>query len=89
MFDSLPTRLGSVLTAAGDRKSARRVSRDVQSRWREFSRTGVPGEDWPAYSAADRAVMVFDRRSRVEFDPHAAPPQRLGRLHAGPLTAHH
>jgi para-nitrobenzyl esterase len=71
VFDSYQTRLGSVLTAAGDRKSAQRVSRDVQSRWREFSRTGVPGQDWPAYSAADRAVMVFDRHSRIEFDPYA------------------
>ena len=71
VFDSYQTRLGSVLTAAGDRKSAQRVSRDVQSRWQEFSRTGVPGQDWPAYSAADRAVMVFDRHSRIEFDPHA------------------
>ena len=71
VFDSYQTRLGSVLTAAGDRKSAQQVSRDVQSRWQEFSRTGVPGQDWPAYSAADRAVMVFDRHSRIEFDPHA------------------
>jgi para-nitrobenzyl esterase len=71
VFDSYQTRLGSVLTAAGDRKSARRVSRDVQSRWQEFSRTGVPGQDWPAYSASDRAVMVFDRHSRIEFDPYA------------------
>jgi para-nitrobenzyl esterase len=58
-----------MLTAAGDRRSARRVSRDVQRRWRSFSRTGVPGDDWPSYDATDRAVMVFDRRSRVEFDP--------------------
>jgi para-nitrobenzyl esterase len=71
VFDSYQTRLGSVLTAAGDRKSAQRVSRDVQFRWREFSRRGAPGQDWPAYSASDRAVMVFDRHSRIEFDPYA------------------
>ena len=65
------TRFGSLLTAAADGRSARRVSDDVQTRWREFSRTGVPGDDWPAYTHADRAVMVFDRRSRVEYDPHA------------------
>jgi para-nitrobenzyl esterase len=69
VFDVYRSRFGSVLTAAGDRRSARRVSRDVQSRWRSFSRTGTPGDDWPAYDAAERAVMVFDRRSRVEFDP--------------------
>jgi para-nitrobenzyl esterase len=30
----------------------------------------VPGDDWQAYTHADRAVMVIDRKSRVEFDPH-------------------
>jgi para-nitrobenzyl esterase len=72
VFDVYSTRLGSALTVAGDRGSARTVSRDVQRRWRSFSRTGTPGEDWPQYGAADRATMVFDRRSRVERDPTAA-----------------
>ena len=72
VFDVYQTRLGGLLTLAGDRGSARRVSRDVQRRWRNFSRTGVPGDDWPTYTATDRATMVFDRRSRVEFDPAAA-----------------
>ena len=43
VFDVYRTRFGSMLTAAADRRSALRVSDDVQSRWREFSRTGVPG----------------------------------------------
>ncbi len=71
VFDTYRTRFGSLLTAAADRGSARRVSDDVQSRWREFSRTAVPGDDWPAYTHTDRAVRVFDRRSRVEYDPNA------------------
>jgi para-nitrobenzyl esterase len=70
VFDVYRTRFGSLLTAAADGRSARRVSDDVQTRWREFSRTGVPGDDWPAYTHADRAVMVFDRRSHVVHDPH-------------------
>ena len=69
VFDVYQTRLGGLLTAVGDRGSARRVSRDLQRRWRSFGSTGVPGDDWPRYTAADRATMVFDRRSRVEFDP--------------------
>ena len=32
----------------------------------------MPGDDWPAYTHLDRAVMVFDRRSHVIHDPHAA-----------------
>ncbi len=68
LFDVYRTKFGSVLTAAGDQRSARRVSDDMQSRWLAFSRTGVPGPGWPAYSE-DRAVMIFDRVSRLEFDP--------------------
>jgi para-nitrobenzyl esterase len=72
VFDVYRTRIGRAITAAGDRRSALRVSNDVQGRWREFSRTGAPGDDWPAYTEADRAVLVFDRHPRVEFDPHRA-----------------
>ena len=71
VFDLYRTRFGSLLTAAADRRSARRVSNNVQERWRAFSRTGVPGSGWPAYTHDERAVMVFDRRSHLEFDPHA------------------
>jgi para-nitrobenzyl esterase len=72
VFDVYGTRLGGLLTMAGDRESARRVSRDVQRRWRSFGKTGVPGHDWPRYTAADRATMIFDRHSRVESDPVCA-----------------
>jgi para-nitrobenzyl esterase len=56
VFDVYDTRLGALLTVAGDRRSARRVSRDVQRRWRSFSRSGVPGDDWPRYTTAQRAT---------------------------------
>lgn len=70
VFDIYRTRFGALLTAAADRRDALRVSNQVQRRWRAFSRNGIPGDDWPAYTRADRAVMVFDRKCRVEFDPH-------------------
>jgi para-nitrobenzyl esterase len=70
VFDLYRTRFGALLTAAADRRAALRVSNQVQRRWRSFSRTGVPGDDWPVYTPADRAVMVFDRKCRIEFDPH-------------------
>lgn len=70
VFGIYRTKLGALLTAAADRRSARRVTSEVQRRWRSFSRTGVPGDDWPVYTDANRAVMVFDRKSHVEFDPH-------------------
>lgn len=66
--------LGRLLTAGADRRAALHVSGQVQRRWRAFSRDGVPGDDWPVYAEADRAVLVFDRKTRVEFDP--APQRR-------------
>lgn len=72
VFDVYDTRLGGLLTVAGDRASARRVSRDVQRRWRAFSRTGVPGDDWPRYTTEERSTMIFDRRTRVESGPAGA-----------------
>jgi para-nitrobenzyl esterase len=71
VFDVYRTRFGALLTAAADRRAALRVSNQVQRRWRAFSRTGVPGDDWPLYTPADRAVMVFDAKSRIEYDPHS------------------
>lgn len=70
VFGIYRTKFGALLTAPADRRSAMRVTREVQRRWRTFSRTGSPGDDWPAYTDTDRAVMVFDRKSHLEFDPH-------------------
>lgn len=70
VFGIYRTKFGSALTAAMDRASALRVSREMQGRWLDFSRTGIPSEDWPAYTHAERPVMVFDRNTRIEFDPH-------------------
>ncbi|MCV7343984.1 carboxylesterase/lipase family protein [Mycolicibacterium rhodesiae] len=70
VFDIYRTRFGAALTAAMDRRSALKVSRDLQNRWRHFSRTGVPGDGWPRYTEAERPVLVFDRHTRVDYDPH-------------------
>jgi para-nitrobenzyl esterase len=71
VFDVYRTTFGKLLTAAADRKTALRVSDDIQERWRVFAQTGVPGTEWPNYAEPERAVRVFDSRPRVEFDPHA------------------
>ncbi len=70
VFDVYRSRFGALLTAAADWRAALRVSNEIQGRWRSFSRTGTPGDGWPAYTDSDRAVMVFDRKCRVEYDPH-------------------
>jgi len=71
VFDVYRTGFGRLITAAADRRSALKVSDDVQTRWHSFARTGTPGDDWPTYTDPDRAVRVIDRRPRIEYDPDA------------------
>ncbi|GAA1479598.1 carboxylesterase/lipase family protein [Gordonia sinesedis] len=66
--------------AVGDWSAAARVTDDVQSRWGDFARDGVPGSDWPRYTAATRDVLVFDRVTHVESDP--APARRRAWMRA-------
>lgn len=69
IFGTYETKLGRLLTIAGDKASARQVSDDLQTRWRTFAQTGIPGSDWPVYTESDRTVMILDRRPRTETDP--------------------
>lgn len=70
VFGIYRSRVGAVLTAGVDQRAAVKVSHQVQTRWQEFARTGVPGDDWPVYNHEERPVMVFDRHLHVEYDPH-------------------
>ncbi|KMO79067.1 carboxylesterase/lipase family protein [Mycolicibacterium obuense] len=71
VFDVYRSRYGKLLAAGIDARTAGRVSDDVQKRWLAFAADGIPGEDWPLYDSDERAVMVLDKRRRVEHDPHA------------------
>jgi para-nitrobenzyl esterase len=51
------------------------LSNQISGAWVAFARTGQPGTPelaWPAYTPAQRATMLFDRKSRVESDPGRA-----------------
>ncbi|MEW5812318.1 MAG: carboxylesterase/lipase family protein [Actinomycetota bacterium] len=71
VFDVYRSRYGKLLAAGIDARAAGKVSDDVQKRWLAFAADGMPGEDWPRYDNDERAVMVLDKRRRVENDPHA------------------
>lgn len=87
VFDAYRSRFGKLLTAGADRSAALRVSDEMQRRWLAFSRSGVPGGDWPRYRADERAVMVLDRESRVDHDPHAVRRQAWDGFSLGLPTA--
>ncbi len=69
LFGIYRSRVGAVITAGVDQRAAVKVSHQVQTRWQEFARTGVPGDDWPVYHRSERPVLVFDRHTHVEYDP--------------------
>ena len=70
VFGVYRSRVGAVLTAGVDQRTAVKVSHLVQTRWHEFARSGLPGDDWPAYNREERPVLVFDRHTHIEYDPH-------------------
>jgi para-nitrobenzyl esterase len=83
VFDVYRSRLGRLLTLAGDWSAALHVSDDIQRRWISFGHSGVPGGAWPRYSEPERPVMIFDRRSRIEYDP--APARRRAWANLSPI----
>jgi para-nitrobenzyl esterase len=71
MFDNV----GMMTRFLGDRPEAQRVADQMSETWIAFARTGNPSNaaipQWPPYSAASRASMVFDVNSNVVEDYNA------------------
>ena len=63
----LPLQMRIVLNPESER-----LSRIMAHAWAAFIRTGDPSAEelpWPAFTAAEKQVMVFDESCRVETDP--------------------
>ncbi|WP_188488778.1 carboxylesterase/lipase family protein [Williamsia phyllosphaerae] len=69
VFGAFDTRIGSALTLAGDRRGARRVTRQVQGDWLAFAHTSAPRPGWDRYTADNRTVRIIDDPIRTERDP--------------------
>ena len=58
---------------APDSPEVQLLAAEMSSRWIAFARTGDPNTgsapQWPAYSAEERATMIFNSKCRVENDP--------------------
>ena len=82
VFDVYRTSFGKLLTAAADRTTALRVSDDVQSRWRAFADTGVPGRTGRIHDA-ERAVR-FSTAGPASIRPARRAAARRGRVSRWP-----
>jgi para-nitrobenzyl esterase len=71
VFDNVDDPLVQKLT--GGSSDIFPLAQRVSGAWTEFAATGNPSSkdfpNWPAYSAADRNVMVINSESKVETDP--------------------
>ena len=58
---------------APDSPEVHALAAEMSGRWIAFARTGDPNTGnaprWPAYTAAERATMIFNSKCRVEKDP--------------------
>src|SRR5208337_4772537 len=58
---------------APDSPEVQKLAAEMSGRWIAFARTGDPNTGnaphWPAYSAEERATMIFSSKCRVENDP--------------------
>lgn len=58
---------------APDSAEVHALAAEMSARWIAFARTGDPNTGvaphWPAYSATERATMIFNTKCRVENDP--------------------
>ncbi|MEU1428342.1 carboxylesterase/lipase family protein [Nocardia sp. NPDC005746] len=69
VFGAVDTGIGRAMTALGGHSGFRSVSKQFQDNWLSFARTGAPLPAWPAYTEDQRATLIIDAPSRVEFDP--------------------
>ena len=81
VFDVYRTRFGSLLTAAADRRSARRVSNDVQNRWRAFSRTRGAGRGLAGLHRRGPGGAGVRPADPARIRPARRPASRVGGLH--------
>jgi para-nitrobenzyl esterase len=70
--------------------SMKHLESQTASAWAAMARTGNPNHkdlpEWPAYTAGNKSVMIFDETSRVEVDPGSDLRKQLveGALKRGP-----
>lgn len=74
VFNAFKTPNGKRVSTLANKHKLHRISNQVQSSWINFAKTGDPnmkGSDtWKKYEEQNRATMIFDKKTKVEFDPN-------------------
>jgi para-nitrobenzyl esterase len=83
VFDNLDGPTDDIITGTG--KDRYPLADKMSRAWTHFARTGDPNvaglPHWRPYSAADRAVMIFNDHCQLVADPRAAARRAITELH--------
>ena len=83
VFDNLDGPTDDLVTGRG--KDRYPLADKMSRAWTNFARTGNPNVSglphWRPYSAADRAVMIFNDQCKLVVDPHAEARRAIAELH--------
>jgi len=78
IFGNREDKFGKLVKVIATKKTAERLTDEMQNAWLNFARTGNPNGaagNWQPYNQETRATMLFDKQSKVVLDPDAK--QRL------------
>jgi para-nitrobenzyl esterase len=74
VFGSTDRKTSRIIKAMATRKVIRAISGEMQRTWVNFARYGNPNgkgpETWKPYSPANRATMIFDKKTKLVTDPN-------------------
>ena len=73
VFNTFDTKHGKKVMFLANKRKVAKISNTMQEAWVNFSKTGNPnnsGSDkWKPYDSKNRGTMVFDKKTRLVYDP--------------------
>ena len=73
VFNSFETKQGQMVSKFANKKEIKQITQNIQAAWINFAHTGNPNaiglNKWEVFNASTHATMIFDKKTRLEFDP--------------------
>jgi para-nitrobenzyl esterase len=86
VFDNVE--LAEILVGKGPDQDM--LAKTLSGAWARFARTGDPNgpglPKWAPYTAANRNVMIFDKKTRTEVDPRREERLAVAAIKANPVA---
>ncbi len=72
LFDELDGAVPRIITSLGGRRSYAAAGGRMRANWVRFATTGRPVDEWPQYTARERATLIIDESDFVQHDPRSS-----------------